>query len=80
MGHMLLQQRNEIIFTVAAVIFTFTEGIHIIDSPFSLLAVMLLILGFILVMMGFLAELMLRIYYEGRRETPYTIGQVLENK
>lgn len=63
-----------------AVLSTFTEGIHIIDSPYTLLAVMFLILGFILVMMGFLAELMLRIYYEGRKETPYVISEVFENK
>ena len=63
-----------------AVLATFAEGIHIIDSPYTLLAVMFLVLGFILMMMGFLAELMLRIYYEGRKETPYVISEVLENK
>lgn len=63
---------------IAAVASTFVQGIHIIDSPFTLLAIMFLILGFILIMMGFLAELILRVYYESRGETPYIISEIIE--
>ncbi|OGZ99369.1 MAG: hypothetical protein A3C07_03140 [Candidatus Sungbacteria bacterium RIFCSPHIGHO2_02_FULL_47_11] len=61
-----------------AVTSTYVEGIHIIESPYSLLAVMFLILGFILFMMGFVAELLVRVYYEGRDFTPYVVSDIME--
>ncbi len=67
-------------FAGGAVLSVYREGIHIIESPFLLLASIFLILGFILFMMGFLAELILRVYYEGRRETPYVIRETIENE
>lgn len=62
-----------------AVTSTYVEGIHIIESPYALLAVMFLILGFILFMIGFVAELLVRIYYEGRNFTPYVVSDIIEN-
>lgn len=69
-----------ILFAAGAIISVYREGIHIINSPFTPLASLFLVLGFILVMMGFLAELILRVYYEGRKETPYVIKDVIENE
>lgn len=57
---------------------TYAEGIHIIDSPFTPLAAMFLVLGFILFMMGFIAELLVRIYYEGRNFTPYVVSDIID--
>jgi glycosyltransferase involved in cell wall biosynthesis len=61
-----------------AITSTYVEGIHIIESPYTLLASMFLILGFILFMIGFIAELMVRIYFEGRNFTPYVVSNIIE--
>ncbi len=50
------------------------------QTPLPIITTLFIILGVILFMMGFIAELMLRIYYEGRKETPYTISEVIENE
>lgn len=49
------------------------------QTPLPLLAVLLVVVGVILVMMGFIAEIMLRIYYETRGKAPYIIKAVIEN-
>lgn len=59
---------------------TYTEGIHIIESPFIFLAITFLVVGFILAMLGFIAELLVRIYYEGRQMMPYVVSDIIENK
>lgn len=64
---------------IGAAVSTYTEGIHIIQSPFTFLAITLLVVGFILLMMGFMAEMMVRIYYEGRRMSPYIVSDIIEN-
>ena len=50
------------------------------QTPLPIITTLFIILGVILFMMGFIAELMLRIYYEGRKETPYTVSEVIENE
>lgn len=50
------------------------------QTPLPLLAVFFVITGLILFTMGFLAELLIRIYYESKRVTPYTIKEVIENR
>lgn len=64
---------------VGAVASTYAEGIHVIQSPFTFLAITFLVVGFILLMMGFMAEMMVRIYYEGRRMSPYIVSDIIEN-
>lgn len=59
---------------------TYAEGIHIIQSPFTFLAITFLVVGFILAMLGFIAELLVRIYYEGRQMMPYVVSDIIENK
>lgn len=59
---------------------TYAAGIHIIESPFTFLAITFLVVGFILSMLGFIAELLVRIYYEGRQMMPYVVSDIIENK
>ncbi len=49
------------------------------QTPLPILAVFLMIIGFMLFMMGFLAELVLRVYFEGQNKTPYIIKEKIEN-
>src|SRR3989344_516451 len=76
---------------LASIIFGFVAGSSSIvlklmqlknftQTPLPLLAVLLIVIGVILVMMGFIAEILLRIYYETRGKTPYIIKSVEENK
>lgn len=50
------------------------------QTPLPLLTVFFFTIAFLLFMMGFLAELMIRIYWEAQKKTPYEIKEVIENK
>ncbi len=50
------------------------------QTPLPILAVFLVIIGFMLFMMGFLAELILRVYFEGQNKTPYIVKESIENQ
>lgn len=63
-----------------AVILKFADIRNFGQTPLPIIMTLFIILGVIIFMMGFIAELMLRIYYEGRKETPYTISEVIENE
>ena len=53
---------------------TFTQ------TPLPTLTALLIVVGVLLVMMGFLAEILFRIYYENKGRTPYNIKEIIENK
>ncbi|KKW31131.1 MAG: Glycosyl transferase, family 2 [Parcubacteria group bacterium GW2011_GWC2_52_8c] len=65
---------------LAAIALKIAELRNFGQTPLPIITALFIILGVILFMMGFIAELMLRIYYEGRKETPYTISEVIENE
>ncbi|MBI1998870.1 MAG: glycosyltransferase family 2 protein [Parcubacteria group bacterium] len=49
-------------------------------TPLPIVVAFFGVTGFVLLMMGFLAEIMLRIYYENKGGTPYVVRTVIENK
>lgn len=51
---------------------------HFSETPLPVLASLFIILGVVLTMMGFLAELLIRIYYESRGATNYRITEIVE--
>jgi len=51
----------------------FFNGIKAHRNPLLLLAVFLFLLGVQFILMGFVAEIMIRIYYESRNKTPYLV-------
>lgn len=65
---------------IGAVILKLADIRNFGQTPLPIIMTLFIILGVILFMMGFIAELMLRIYYEGRKETPYTISEIIENE
>ncbi|OGF50511.1 hypothetical protein A3G55_00670 [Candidatus Giovannonibacteria bacterium RIFCSPLOWO2_12_FULL_44_25] len=48
------------------------------QTPLPILAIFFILSGILFFMIGFLAELMLRIYFETTRKTPYTIKERIE--
>lgn len=48
------------------------------QTPLPILAVFLALSGFLLFMLGFLAELILRVYFETNKKTPYVIRERFE--
>jgi glycosyltransferase involved in cell wall biosynthesis len=50
------------------------------NRPLLLLAVLLIVIGVQLLMMGFLGEMIMRVYYESRDKPVYHVRQVLENE
>lgn len=50
------------------------------ETPLPILTVFLVLAGILFFMIGFLAELMLRVYFETNRKTPYIIKERLEIK
>lgn len=52
-------------------------SISVLGSPFFQLAVMLLIMGFQSVLMGLIAELLVRTYYESQRKPTYSVRRTI---
>ena len=50
----------------------------ILTSPFFQIAVMLFLLGFIAILMGLIAELLMRTYFESQHKKTYTIREITE--
>lgn len=54
-----------------------TLGEHMIRSPLLLMSVMLFILGFQSILLGLIAELMVRTYYESQAKSTYSIRRIV---
>ena len=50
------------------------------QTPLPILAIFFMLSGIIFFMLGFLAELILRVYFETNKRTPYVIRERIENK
>lgn len=66
-------------FGVAAIVLKLLDIRDFTQTPLPTLTALFVVLGALLVMMGFIAELLLRIYYETRGRTPYVVKSVVEN-
>ncbi len=64
--------------TISAIVLKFMNLRNLGQTPLPIVAVLFFILGFLLFMVGFLAELMLRVYYESKHEHPYIVREVIE--
>ncbi len=53
-------------------------GISVLESPFFSMSIMFVILGFQSILMGLIAELLVRTYHESQRKPTYTIRQILK--
>lgn len=58
----------------------FALGTSVFDSPLFVVGIMLLILGFQSILMGLIAELLVRTYHESQRKPTYTIKQLFQSK
>jgi glycosyltransferase involved in cell wall biosynthesis len=52
-------------------------GISVVQSPLFSISIMIFILGFILIMMGLLAEMLMRSYYESQGKRTYTVKKLV---
>ena len=55
----------------------FFRGVSFILTPLPLLCVLLLMLGFLSILMGFLAEILMRTYYESQKKPTYQIKETI---
>jgi hypothetical protein len=53
------------------------KGLSFILTPLPLLCVLLLVLGFLSILMGFLAEILMRTYYESQKKPTYQIKETI---
>jgi glycosyltransferase involved in cell wall biosynthesis len=53
------------------------EGISLIQTPLPVLAAMLVLIGFMSIMMGLLAEITVRTYFESQGRTSYSVGKMI---
>lgn len=60
---------------MGAIVLRFWFGMHLVQTPLPLLSALLLIMGVNLVMMGILAEMQMRTYYEARGSKQYLIRE-----
>ena len=49
------------------------------QTPLPMLMVLFIIIGILIFMMGFLAELIMRIYWESQGKKPYIVRETFEN-
>ena len=56
------------------------ESTSVTASPLLPLAIMFLILGFQSILMGLIAELLVRTYHESQRKPTYTVREIIEGK
>ncbi|MBI2673854.1 MAG: glycosyltransferase family 2 protein [Candidatus Zambryskibacteria bacterium] len=63
---------------LASVIIKMQFAINLNQTPLPVISALFIILGFLLFMLGFIVELLIRIYYEARGVTPYKISEVIE--
>ncbi|WP_029770631.1 glycosyltransferase family 2 protein [Pseudogulbenkiania sp. MAI-1] len=63
-----------------AIYLKFIEGVSLISTPLPLLVVMAGVSGFMCILMGLLAELLIRTYYEAQGKTVYLIGKTCNIK
>lgn len=64
--------------TIAAIVLKVMDLRNFGQTPLPIIAVLFFILGFLLFMIGFLGELMIRMYYESKTERPYIIREIIE--
>jgi hypothetical protein len=57
--------------------FAFTEGVSVTRSPLLPISVMFLIMGFQSILMGLIAEMLVRTYHEAQSKPTYTVRRVL---
>ncbi len=60
-----------------AVYLKISKGVSFILTPLPLLCVLLLMLGFLSILMGFLAEILTRTYYESQKKPTYQIKETI---
>lgn len=65
---------------VAAIVLKFLAIRNLAQTPLPVVSSLFVMMGVMLGMMGLLAELLVRVYYESKRETPYLIAEVTENE
>jgi heme/copper-type cytochrome/quinol oxidase subunit 1 len=53
-------------------------GIPVLGSPWLQISVMCFILGFISILLGLIAELLMRTYYESQNKRTYEIREVIK--
>jgi glycosyltransferase involved in cell wall biosynthesis len=61
---------------IAAVVLRFF-GLHLVQTPLPILATLFLVMGANLIMMGIIAEMLMRTYYEPRGQKPYLIKETV---
>ena len=54
------------------------KDISVLGSPWFQISIMMFILGFLAVLLGLIAELVMRTYYESQDKKTYTVKQVIE--
>jgi hypothetical protein len=54
--------------------------ISVFDSPLFFVSVMFLIMGFQSILMGLIAELLVRTYHEAQAKPTYTLRRVYDNR
>jgi hypothetical protein len=67
------------IFALLTLYDKFFAGVKAHNNPFLLLAVFLFLIGVQFVLMGLVAELVIRTYFESQGKVPYIVRRVLDS-
>jgi dolichol-phosphate mannosyltransferase len=73
----LLMMLGALLSGVYAIYLKLFKGVSFILTPLPLLCVLLMMLGFLSILMGFLAEILTRTYYESQGKPTYQIKEII---
>jgi len=57
----------------SVIVMKFTHNLSMNRNPLLILTVLLILMSFMFIMLGILAEILIRIYHESQAKTPYTV-------
>jgi len=61
----------------AVIVMKFTHNLSMNRNPLLILTVLLILMSFMFIMLGILAEILIRIYHESQDKSPYTVKSLV---
>ena len=52
-------------------------GLHLVQTPLPIFSALFLIVGVQMIILGVVAEMIMRVYYESQKKTPYQVQETI---
>jgi len=79
-GFGILALATSVFFLLLMMYWKFAEGVSMIQTPMPVLAAMTFLVGVVSILMGLLAEILVRIYFESQQRPAYSIRSITDSE